>query len=213
MENNKMTAIIILLLLMLAAFVIGWLISRLLNTENSDHDELADAITEREAQLEACRKQNVSLSEKAAAATAAASATANAIIAEPLKIVESIAPVEIPVVKSLVEEPAAIVAPLVAVPSVEVPAVTIVDSGRKDDLKIIEGIGPKIEELFHNAGILTFAQLASSSVDRLKEILQAAGPRYQMHDPTTWPTQSELASTGKWTELKTLQDELNKGKA
>jgi predicted flap endonuclease-1-like 5' DNA nuclease len=85
-------------------------------------------------------------------------------------------------------------------------------ASQKDDLKIVEGIGPKIEELFNNAGIFTFAQLASTAVEKLKEILDAAGPRYQIHDPGTWPRQSALARDGKWDELKTLQDELNKGK-
>lgn len=82
---------------------------------------------------------------------------------------------------------------------------------KKDDLKVVEGIGPKIEELFNNAGINTFEQLANTSAVRLKEILEAAGSRYQMHDPTTWPAQSKLAGDGKWEELKKWQDELNKG--
>lgn len=81
-----------------------------------------------------------------------------------------------------------------------------------DDLKKIEGIGPKISELLQNGGIKTFAQLADAKVEKLKEILEAAGSRYKMHDPTTWPQQSALAATGKWDELKVLQDELQGGK-
>lgn len=84
---------------------------------------------------------------------------------------------------------------------------------KKDDLKVVEGIGPKIEELFNNAGIYSFEQLANTPAARLKEILEAAGSRFQMHDPTTWPTQSKLADEGKWEELKKWQDELNKGQA
>jgi predicted flap endonuclease-1-like 5' DNA nuclease len=84
---------------------------------------------------------------------------------------------------------------------------------KKDDLKIVEGIGPKIEELFHNAGIYTFADLASSEVTDLKGILDAAGSRFQIHDPTTWPQQAALARDGKWDELKAWQDDLNKGRA
>jgi predicted flap endonuclease-1-like 5' DNA nuclease len=84
---------------------------------------------------------------------------------------------------------------------------------KKDDLKIVEGIGPKIEELFNNAGIYTFAQLADTSVDKMKAILDAAGPRFQIHDPSTWADQSALARDGKWDELKKWQDELYKGKA
>ena len=80
-----------------------------------------------------------------------------------------------------------------------------------DDLKIVEGIGPKIEKLL-NDGILTFAQLAATAPERIKEILVAAGTRFQMHDPTTWPEQSALARDGKLEELKAWQDELNKGR-
>ena len=51
-------------------------------------------------------------------------------------------------------------------------------SKKKDDLKIVEGIGPKIEELFNNAGIYTFAQLSDTSVEKMKSILEAAGSRF-----------------------------------
>lgn len=81
-----------------------------------------------------------------------------------------------------------------------------------DDLKKIEGIGPKIAQLLNEAGITTFAELANTSAERVKEILEAAGSRYKMHDPTTWGQQSQMAADGKWAELKALQDELNGGK-
>ena len=82
-----------------------------------------------------------------------------------------------------------------------------------DDLTIIEGIGPKIAGLCIDAGITTFAQLADTPTEKLSEILHAAGPRYTMHKPDTWPQQAALARDGKMDELKTLQDELNGGKA
>jgi large subunit ribosomal protein L27 len=82
----------------------------------------------------------------------------------------------------------------------------------KDDLAKIEGIGPKIAELFHNAGIMTFADLAGSDVDKLKDILSEAGPRFAAHNPGTWPQQASLAAEGKWDELKKLQEELDGGK-
>jgi large subunit ribosomal protein L27 len=81
-----------------------------------------------------------------------------------------------------------------------------------DDLKKIEGIGPKIAQLLNEAGIYTFVELANTSADRVKEILEAAGSRYRMHDPTTWAQQSQLAADGNWAELKVLQDALNGGK-
>ncbi len=82
----------------------------------------------------------------------------------------------------------------------------------KDDLKKIEGIGPKIEELLNAGGFSTFAQVADADVAALKQILTDAGSRYTMHDPTTWPNQASLARDGKMDELKKLQDELKGGK-
>jgi molybdopterin-containing oxidoreductase family membrane subunit len=81
-----------------------------------------------------------------------------------------------------------------------------------DDLKKIEGIGPKIEGLLNAAGIYTFQDLAESSVEKLSDILKEAGSRYQMHDPGTWPQQSQLAAEGRWDDLKKWQDELSGGK-
>ena len=95
-------------------------------------------------------------------------------------------------------------------------AATVMFAGKKwktDDLKIVEGIGPKIEELLHHADIKTWKALSETSVDRLKEILDAAGPNYQIHDPGTWAQQAALADQGKWDELKKWQDELDAGKA
>ncbi len=84
--------------------------------------------------------------------------------------------------------------------------------GKPDDLKKIEGIGPKIAEKLGAKGIDTFEKLAGASFDELKAILDEAGSRYRMHDPTTWPEQSKLAAEGKWEELDKLQDELKGGK-
>ncbi|MFK8101897.1 MAG: helix-hairpin-helix domain-containing protein [Saprospiraceae bacterium] len=81
-----------------------------------------------------------------------------------------------------------------------------------DDLKKIEGIGPKIAELLQNDGIKTFKELSEATVDRIKEILTAAGSRYKMHDPTTWPDQAKMAANGEWDKLKEWQDSLQGGK-
>lgn len=83
---------------------------------------------------------------------------------------------------------------------------------KAEDLTKIEGIGPKIAGLLNDAGILNYAQLADSKPEAIKSILEKAGPRYQMHDPGSWPRQSRLAADGKWNELEKLQDELDGGK-
>jgi len=103
--------------------------------------------------------------------------------------------------------PAAASAPVAAAP-----AAAKKSDGKPDDLKKIEGIGPKIAEHLNAGGVMTFADLAGTSVDRLKEILTAAGPRYAIHNPTTWPQQSQLAADGKWDELEVLQDKLDGGR-
>jgi predicted flap endonuclease-1-like 5' DNA nuclease len=82
----------------------------------------------------------------------------------------------------------------------------------KDDLKIVEGIGPKIEELLNAAGINTWAQLSKTKADALKTILAGGGKRYAIHDPSTWAQQAGLAAAGKMDELKTWQAELTGGK-
>jgi len=95
-------------------------------------------------------------------------------------------------------------------------AATFLFAGKKwkaDDLKIVEGIGPKIEELLHNTGIKTWKALSDASSDSLREILDAAGSDYQIHDPGTWAQQAGLADQGKWDELKKWQDELDAGKS
>ena len=84
---------------------------------------------------------------------------------------------------------------------------------KQDDLKIVEGIGPKIEELLFAAGIHTYSELAAAPVSRLNEILAEAGPRFSMHDPGTWSAQSLLAANGEWENLKAYQGFLDSGKA
>ena len=81
-----------------------------------------------------------------------------------------------------------------------------------DDLKKIEGIGPKAAEALTNAGIDTFAKLAKADPANIKEILVAASSRLAHLEPGTWPQQSQLAADGNWDELKVLQDKLDGGK-
>lgn len=82
-----------------------------------------------------------------------------------------------------------------------------------DDFKIIEGIGPRIEKLLHNAGIQTYTQLSSTSSSKIRQILTSVDSRFQINDPETWPRQAFLAASGNWNELKQLQDTLDGGKA
>ncbi|MFK7978646.1 MAG: 50S ribosomal protein L27 [Saprospiraceae bacterium] len=96
--------------------------------------------------------------------------------------------------------------------AVETPAATLPKGVKQDDLKLIEGVGPKIAGLLAEGGLDTWAKVAVSTPEAIKEILTAAGPRYATHNPGTWPKQAELAAAGKFAELKTWQDELDGGK-
>ncbi len=82
-----------------------------------------------------------------------------------------------------------------------------------DDLTKVEGIGPKIAGIFNEAGINSFADLAGANLDKLKEILAAAGSRYKSKDPQTWSEQAKMAAEGKWDALKVWQDEHDGGRA
>jgi predicted flap endonuclease-1-like 5' DNA nuclease len=106
---------------------------------------------------------------------------------------------------------AAPVAEIIA-PQAEKPVAASVSGDEKDDLTVIEGIGPKIQELLYQYGVRTYHQLADTEVARLKEILAEAGPQLAMHDPGTWPSQANLAANDQWEALKSIQGFLKGGK-
>lgn len=85
-------------------------------------------------------------------------------------------------------------------------------SSVQDDFTRIEGIGAKISELLYKAGIESFQQLAEIQANNVKQILEEAGNRYKMHDPTSWPEQAAMAASGQWEKLKEWQQEAKGGK-
>lgn len=125
------------------------------------------------------------------------------------------APAPAPEVEAPKEE-----APKAEAPKEEAPKAKKTDkitlpSGKKikqDDLKLVEGIGPKIEGLLNDAGINTWADLATAPEEKVQAILDEAGPRYRMHDPATWAKQAKMANEGQWEELEAYQDRLDGGR-
>lgn len=112
-------------------------------------------------------------------------------------------------VQAVADIPAEKPAKKARVPKIELP------SGKKikqDDLKMVEGIGPKIEGLLHDIGIKTWRELADAPEAKVQQMLDDAGPRYRIHSPSTWAKQAGLAADAKWAELEKLQDELDGGK-
>lgn len=81
-----------------------------------------------------------------------------------------------------------------------------------DDLKKIEGIGPKIESLLNKGGLYTFQDIIDAGPEKIKEILLKSGPQYKVHDPSTWGDQARLAMDEKWDDLLQMQSNLKGGK-
>jgi len=77
-----------------------------------------------------------------------------------------------------------------------------------DNLQLIEGIGPKYNQLLREADILTFAELADTDPERLAEIIGA--PAWRNVDYDSWIAQAGLAAAGNSEALAELQDTLNK---
>ena len=81
-----------------------------------------------------------------------------------------------------------------------------------DDLKVVDGIGPKIESLCHGIGIVTWFDLSTTEVSLLRTMLADAGSRFRVHDPSTWPEQAALLAAGRWADFKALTDGLRGGR-
>ncbi|MDX1461645.1 MAG: 50S ribosomal protein L21 [Marinirhabdus sp.] len=85
-------------------------------------------------------------------------------------------------------------------------------SASVDDLKKIEGVGPKAMEAMVAAGIDTFAKVAKTKPEKLSEVLTEASSRLAHLVTDTWPEQAQLAADGKWDELEALQAKLDGGR-
>ncbi|HEX6036164.1 MAG TPA: helix-hairpin-helix domain-containing protein [Anaerolineales bacterium] len=79
-----------------------------------------------------------------------------------------------------------------------------------DDLKRIEGIGPKVSKVLNEAGITTFAGLAAANTTDVQKTLNDAG--LQMMNPEGWIEQARLAANGDWEGLERLQNKLKGGR-
>jgi predicted flap endonuclease-1-like 5' DNA nuclease len=82
---------------------------------------------------------------------------------------------------------------------------------RPDDLKLIEGIGPKMEKALHAGGILTFAQLAQATEEQLRAVIQAAGMSFAP-SLVTWAKQSQYLVDNDMDGFKAYQERLTAGR-
>jgi large subunit ribosomal protein L21 len=84
-------------------------------------------------------------------------------------------------------------------------------AAKADDLKKIEGVGPKAAEAMVAAGLDTFAKVAKAKPEVIATILSEASSNLAHLVTDTWPKQAQLAADGNWDELKELQDNLDGG--
>jgi predicted flap endonuclease-1-like 5' DNA nuclease len=82
---------------------------------------------------------------------------------------------------------------------------------KPDDLKVIEGIGPKMEKALNAAGIMTFARLAATSEDELRTAIEAQGLRFAPSIPT-WAKQARLLADGDQAGFEAYKDRLIAGR-
>lgn len=97
-------------------------------------------------------------------------------------------------------------------PDLAAGAAVLGEKVRLNDFTVVEGIGPKIADLLLATGIKTWWQLHQAQPDHLRRVLADAGPRFQVHDPATWPEQAGLLARGEWQQFKLLGDRLKGGR-
>lgn len=122
--------------------------------------------------------------------------------------------------KTTAKKPATKAAPIVksapspkttAKPTVKTTAKKAISS-KKDDLKMIEGVGPALEKLLNSNGITNFEQLSNATVKNLQLMLDEAGPRFRVHVPETWAEQAKLLQENKMDEFNALITKLKGGR-
>ncbi|MBX3062060.1 MAG: 50S ribosomal protein L17 [Anaerolineae bacterium] len=86
------------------------------------------------------------------------------------------------------------------------------DSGTRDKLTRIEGIGSKVQQALYDSGITTFEQLASTSGEELTRLVKEEKKINIVGDASTWPRQAQYIVDGDDAGLKTYQDRLVGGR-
>jgi predicted flap endonuclease-1-like 5' DNA nuclease len=77
------------------------------------------------------------------------------------------------------------------------------------NLQVIEGIGPKIEEVLKGNDVNSWEDIASKSEEELRAVLAKGGEAYRIHNPSTWPKQAQMAADGEWEKLIEYQKGLD----
>ena len=196
-----------IIIMLLVAFILGYLLRYFTGGSSSKHqteiDELeaekqrlSGRVNSLDSDLRASQKQNAQLTADLDACRASKASMEGADA--------SAASVAMPLMGESATPPAA---------DTEEASSVAMPSTPSDDLKVVEGIGPKIESMLNAQGIYTFKQLADTDTEKIQSILSSEGPKFvAVHDPSTWSRQASLAARGEWDALKAYKDELKGGK-
>ena len=80
-------------------------------------------------------------------------------------------------------------------------------SSQRDDLTKIRGIGKATSNLLSRSGITSYRDLYEVEPQRLRQLLDQAGRKFKLIDPSSWSRQAELAMSADWDGLERWQSE------
>ena len=80
-------------------------------------------------------------------------------------------------------------------------------SSQRDDLTKIRGIGKATSDLLSRSGITSYRDLYEAEPQRLRQLLDQAGPKFKLIDPSNWSQQAALAMNANSDGLKRWQPE------
>ncbi|OQX08157.1 MAG: hypothetical protein BWK73_26225 [Thiothrix lacustris] len=186
----------IFILGVLSGWLLEWIFVRLFVPNPNRKLETALQASRKEAS--ALQQQNRELQAALTAAKAAPSAPSVEVIAPAAPEV-----LETPAVVESVDAPMPVAETVVEVSTVAESALTAEQSD--DDLTRLTGIGPKLAEAMKAAGICTYAQLTTMSVEDVNQALAGSNIRYNKASAENWAEQATLAAAGDWKGLKAHQ--------
>ena len=187
----------IFILGVLSGWLLEWIFVRLFVPNPNRKLETALQASRKEAS--ALQQQNRELQAALTAAKAAPSAPPS------VEVVATAAPetLETPAVAETVDAPMPVAETVVEVSTAAEPELTAEQSD--DDLTRLTGIGPKLAEAMKAAGICTYAQLTTMSVEDVSQALAGSSIRYNKASAESWAEQATLAAAGDWKGLKAHQ--------
>ncbi len=83
-----------------------------------------------------------------------------------------------------------------AVKKVKTVKAVVTPSDIKNDLKVLRGIGPKMEEVLNENGITSFEQLSKMTLKNINAVLTEAGINTKVYNTKDWKAQSKIAVKG-----------------